>query len=301
MFSALFQHYVLLSFALVASGCGAPLKSSDEVAPIFDKAKSLSTKMQEICNIAISSQSEPNFNGIQFDRSNCDAAGTQSQDLKPNTEIVLAEVKTRRGNDLSVSTSNAQPAVASSSTPASGGSSEIAVGTRLQIWLNRPLLKMVQVLIPALKKRSDEMANDGSTATAQPEQSKFKIKVIGKPELDEAKMSLKLEFSIDSKKADNGTLDISNRFVVNGGLIDKKYIFATIATVSDQDVKNSLIKRGKILLFVIPHAKDIYVDVVSDMTFHSFGVDAAMQEQILKFLKKGLRMIPEFLEKAETL
>lgn|GEM_PF-2182079 len=295
------QLFALYALTVLVFGCGAPLKSADEVAPIFDNAKSLSTKMLEICDLVSNNQAEPNFSNIQFDRNGCEAAGTQSQDLKPNTEIILAEVKTRKGNDLQVSRNGTQPAIASSATPATDSSNEIAVGTRLQIWLNRPLLKMVQVLVPALNKKTEAMANDGSTATTQQEQSKFKIKIIGKPQFDQENMSLKLELSVDSKRSDNSMFDISNRFVINGGLIKKKYIFATITTAAEADVKTSLIKRGKILLFVVPHAKDIYVDVVTDMTFHAFGVDAAMQEQILQFLRKALRMIPDFLEKAENL
>jgi hypothetical protein len=269
--------------AFIATSCGAPVESAEDVAPLFADSQTLGDKMTELCNTVGQRPQEPNLSGLDFGAAECANAGYQSQDLVGLREIAFSSI-------------SSAPLKASTD----GGRDSFRLQTRVELWMNRPLLKIVRIILPRLKERSDSLASSGSQATSAQDQTKFKVKVIDKPVFDKEKLSLSMQFELESKKADNGFIDVLNRFTVKGELVDKKYIFATVTTSQDASVDASLLKRAKVAVFVIPHAKDIYIDIVSDVEFHSFGVDEVMKREIIKIFGKAMKSIPDLLNEAES-
>jgi len=125
------------------------------------------------------------------------------------------------------------------------------------------------------------------------------VSLLGEPQFDAENMTISLELEIVSAKSQNGQVDIHNTFRVDGILLDKRYAVATIETTKSESVKDSLIEKGKFVVFIVPHAGDIYIDLTTDLHLHSFGVDNAMQQQVLKTIGDALKMIPTYLQDAE--
>ncbi len=265
--------------------CGAPLESADEVSGIFQSTQTLGDKMTELCANVGNRPQEPNLSGLDFESNECASAGYQSQDLTGLREIAFASISSTDSN---------------LNATADEGEGSFNLRTRVELWLNRPLLRLVSIILPSLKDKSDSVLNGGGSAVQNQDNTKFKVKILEKPVFDKENYSLVTQFELESKKSDNGMIDVRNRFTLRGELIDKKFLFATITTNEDQPVESSLLKKAKIAVFVIPHAKDIYIDIVSNVEFHSFGVDEVMKREITKIFGKAMKSIPELLNEAES-
>ena len=74
---------------------------------------------------------------------------------------------------------------------------------------------------------------------------------------------------------------------------------ATVETTSDAPKEKSFIKSARITVQIIPHAGDIYLGIVTDMTLHSFGVDEAVKQQFLKVLSDFYKKLPGLIDQAE--
>ncbi len=268
-----------------AFSCGAPLESADEVSGIFQSTQTLGDKMTELCAKMGNRQQEPNLSGLEFDANECASAGYQSQDLVGLREIAFASISSKDSN---------------LNATADQGEGSFNLRTRVELWLNRPLLRLVSIILPSLKDKSDSVLNGGGSAVQNQDNTKFKIKILEKPVFDKESYLLVTQFELESKKSDNGLIDVRNRFTLRGELVDKKFLFATVTTNEDQPVESSLLKKAKIAVFVIPHAKDIYIDIVSNVEFHSFGVDEVMKREIIKIFGKAMKSIPELLNQAES-
>ena len=71
-----------------------------------------------------------------------------------------------------------------------------------------------------------------------------------------------------------------------GALFEKKYFAATVETVGTEPSEKSLINDGRILIVVVPHAADIFLDITTDLNFHSFRV---LPRGVIKF-QTGFRL-----------
>ncbi len=275
------------AIAFAMGSCGAPLKSADEVGDIFSGSKDLGAKVLQLCNSMAANPEPPNLQGVSLAPQACTEAGRHAQPLNSQADLYFAAV---RADGQKFSSIGASPDAADA---------KLKLQTRTEIWLNRSLLGIVQTLLPALKKKGDNVLGGGGQTTGTGAQQKFAIRVIGEPAFDAAQFKLHLEFELTARKQDTGSVDVQNRFVVDGMLIDKRYIVATVQTVEPAPVERSLISQAKFVVFVVPHAGDIYLDIITDIEMHSFGVDEIMKDQFLKIVSDGLKQIPKFLEDAE--
>ena len=256
---------ILGSTSFWVSSCGAPLKFASEVSSLFTSVQTLPDKMTALCSVMSERSSPPQFNDISFAVSDCRTAGLGAQNVTGAKEIFFAKQTEKKEE-------------------ATDGTSTYTSISRLELWLNQPLLGLANGIIPKLKQQ------DQATAGPAP---KFEAKPLGDVKFDQNSFEFAATYEVTSSKQQNGTIDIRNVFQINGMLYDKSSIFMTVVTREDADVKESLIKNGRIIVFAIPHASDVYLDIMSELTFHSFGVDPVVKAEINKTLKEAILKIPE--------
>ncbi len=262
------------------SSCGARLKSADQVSGIFSGSGSLGNKVDRLCGTLRGRTVAPYLKDIGLSNDACAKAGEQAQDLKLSTNIGFSAIRSD-GQKFSTSTTGF------------GGEQTQRLQTRVELWLNRNILGIVSLLLPMLNDKSKLNSNQPA------KEEDFAVKVIGEPEFDAKEFKLKLQLELSSRKDQNGQVDIFNRVEVNAQLFDKKFGAATVETLEDTPKEKSFIKSARILVLMVPHAGDIYLDIVTDMTLHSFGVDEAVKEQFLKILSDLFKKIPALVDEAE--
>ncbi len=272
---------------LAVSGCGARLKSADAVSSNFASAKSLGDKVGALCTTLRERKKPPYLADIDLADDACTRAGQQAQDVK----TLVA-----KNENIGFSAIRSDGEKFSTSTTGLGGEQTQRLQTRVELWLNRSILGIVRLLLPMLKDKSKGGLLGDSAAQDDEE---FKIKVIGEPEFDAKEFKFAATIELTSRKEDNGQVDISNRVKVTAQLFDKQYGAATVETTEDTPKEKSFIKSAKVLLLMVPHDQDIYLDIVTDITLHSFGVNEAVKNQFLTTLSKSFMQIPNLIDEAE--
>jgi hypothetical protein len=258
---------ILGSTYLLASSCGAPLKFASEVSGLFGSVQTLPDKMTTLCSVMSERSSPPQFKDLSFAVSDCRTAGLGAQNITGAKEIFFAKQTDKKQE-------------------AKDGTSTYTAISRLELWLNQPLLGLANGIIPKLKQQ------DQATPGQAP---KFEAKPLGEVKFDQNSFEFAATYEVISTKQQNGVTDIRNVFQINGMLYDKSSFFMTVVTREDADVKESLIKNARIAVFAIPHASDVYIDIMSELTFHSFGVDPVVKAEINKTVKETILKIPELI------
>lgn len=283
VFKILLQLTVTGLVAGLMLSCGAKLKTADQVSHIFKNTQSLDDKVLNLCGVLQKRSSAPTLVGVSLADDLCGRpAGLSAQqlrDLKADEGVgfanVVAEHETQSSNTGGISDPN----------------KFCILKTRTQIWVNRSLISLLQLVMPMLKEKSDSNTNDGKP-------KKFNFAVIGKSEFDKDNWTFHVEFNLTSTKEQNGSVNIANRFVADAQLFDKVGA-ATVETAGETDSKTSLLNKGKILAVAIPHAGDIYLDIITDLRLHDYGVCESMKKEVTKTISDALKMIPETLQEAE--
>ncbi len=278
---------LLLGFSALVGGCndgrgvfgtGAPTGNADKVGHIFKDANSLSEKMSELCGLIQLRSQQPNLAGVGLANEICTKPGTSPQ------------------NYNSLTTNLAFTSIQSSISPTN---SEIfSLATRSEVWLNRNLLQLANVLITGLESETNGVIGSGGTGTSR--NKDFTFEILGKPQFDKSNFSFSMDFSLVSTRAQNGQIDVNNKFSVSGQLFEDKFFAVTAVTQSLQPVEVSLLNEGKFLILIVPHAGDVFVDVSTTLLFHSFGVNSIMEERLIKALGPGLKSVPDLIAKLES-
>lgn len=275
------QLALMMAMLVLVSSCGARLKSADQVAGMFAEAKSLGEKVDSLCTTLRGRGQAPYLKDIGLSDDACSKAGQQAQNLK-----------LLKNNAIGFSAIRSDGQKFSTSTTGLGSDQTQRLQTRVELWLNRSILGVVSMLLPLIGKK-DALA---PSSTAKED---FEAKVIGEPEFDAKTFKAKIVLELTSRKDQNGQVDINNRVVVNAQLFDKQFGAATVESVEDMPKEKSFIKNIHVLVLMVPHASDIYLDIVTDMTLHSFGVDEAVKDQFLNTLSQAFKKIPALIDEAE--
>lgn len=271
-----------LLFSFILSSCGAKLQKADEVQEIFANAKDLKGKILSLCNNVSQRQTEPTFNGISLASDFCkEPPGVQAinlNELTPKESLGFAAFESSNN-----STDDINNAV-------------LNINTRSEVWLNHSLIGLLQSLLPKLKEKAD-----GSGGLLKPKdgsKQQMDIKIIGDAKIDLKKLEFYVKFNLTSTKAQNGLVDISNEFIVNAKVFEDFAAIATVQTTGDSDPKNSLLKNAKIMAVAVPHAGDVYIDIITNINLHSYGVDKIMEKEFVKMISDSLRLIPDVINDA---
>lgn len=271
--------------AIAVVACGAKLKNADQVGGAFAATKDLGTKVDSLCTILSQRTTEPTLNGVGLSSDACQQAGLQAQNLNLNADLNFIALR-QDGKKLSTNTGGI-----------AGGDQTDEVQTRTEIWLNRSLLGIVKIVLPILKAKADGT----STSISQPDPNQnYSAKMVGSPVFDATNFTFHADFDLTSTKAQNGSADIQNRFSADAAMFNEQFGAATVMTTQDMPFSQSFIKRAKILVFVVPHAGDIYVDIITDITLNSTGAFAIEEKTVLTALSNALKSIPKLLNDAEA-
>lgn len=263
------------AFYLQILSCGAPLKKADDVEGIFSSTAQLGEKMANLCSTLDRRQEAPNLRGVELGLEACTRAGLQAQNLNLSQPVTFAALRVD-GKKFSDQNGN-------------GDTAFLRYQTRAEIWLGKPLLRLVSNLLPSLKDKSSGILGAGGLQNNAGGQAGLTVRVLGEPQFDAATFKFSVRLYIESLRTQNGVVDIRNNFKIDGMLLDKKYVAVTVETTDNPSSDKSLINSGKIVLLVVPHASDVFIDVSLDMVFHSFGVDNAMKTEIQKQLGETLK------------
>ena len=266
----LFQGLSLgLSALLLTAGCGAPTKTAGDVSGLFaTDATTLATKASSLCDALAGREQTPTTKGQTFQPSGCGDAGTQAQDMKKATAFNFSGLD----GDGQV-------------TQGSGGT--IHKSVRAQVWLNRSLLSIGGALgkkMASFGGGTGEIALPSSTSGGIGSLAKTKITLTEPPKMDMStlKFGMKLHLSI------SGAIQAEHDIVIDGALINNA-IAVTIGTTADQPLEKSLIKNFTAVIFIIPHAGDLYLDMFVDLNTNNVGLSAVFKQQLQTFLSTGLK------------
>lgn len=259
-------------------GIGAPTQTSDDVAHIFNDVSGLSEKVGNLCNLLKVRGNQPNLNGISVANDVC---------TSPASSAVNYDAL---GKSLAFTSFFGEGS-------GTGDNSVLSINTRSEVWLNRSLLQLAQTVVGSLEKETNNVLGQGGQSSSKNED--FQFEVLGKPNFDSQNFTFSLEFVIRSTREQNGQIDINNQFKVTGQMFDNRYFAATAQTLAPADFKQSILKEGKFLILIVPHSGDVFIDISSNLIFHSVGVDKAFESQIKTALEPGLKSIPDLLAKLE--
>jgi len=276
-----------LSFLCIGIvSCGAPLKNADEVEAMFSETRELSDKVTTLCNALNARTEAPTLNNLRNQNEMCSNPATNYANYR----------------DLGVDEGLEFSSVSSSSDVSSGIQDDDAlfsVQTTSELFLNRSILSLAITLLNSLEKKAKGTVEDNK-GQSESKDKKFQIDFIGKPVFNKKEISFSMEFRMASSRAQNGQVDIDNRFIVSGRLLENESIAIDVQTKEPGDVKNTIIRDGKIMIFIVPHAGDVYMEIATDMNYHSFGVDQVMKESILSTLGTGMKSLPELVLDAKN-
>ena len=237
----------LAALAGIASACGAPVKSSTEVASIFSgDAVSLESKLTSLCSTLRERSAEPTLKGSLLSPDGCDGAGAAALNLQGLDRFQFLGL-----DDGKKSTDKV-----------------IHFSLRAELWLNRSLIDLAGVVGTKLKAKNGQENKgalklpDGLGKAGGPLQ--FSVNIIDEPKIDTETFhfSMKLNFKA------TGIVSVDNTMIVGAQMIDGK-VAAHAKTTDDMPIEKSLLKNAEALVTVIPHANDIYVDALIDANIYS--------------------------------
>ncbi len=260
---AIYTTLTVTGITLVTScDTGAPLKKAADVAPIFSDATQLDLggKFRETCMVLNSRKSAPNLTNIDAGPACASEVGTKAVNMNQVGDNVPFFSLVGEGDGFR-SVQEAQ-------------NQTFKIKTRAQLWLNLDALAFAQNAISSMDKGAENLLGGPGT-----DQGSFKMEVLDKGELDPETGYLEMTARFQADGADQGMdIKIDNTIKISTILYDNRYVLIAVETIKDQNFETSLIKSFKIVTVLIPHAQDVYMDVLSEFTFHSFGADSAVKQ-----------------------
>lgn len=258
---------LIFSFILTSQfiiSCGAELQSSSDVEAMFDNVLTLQNKMDIVCS-EISSNN--NFDKSLF------AYGEEFCSKVPSNYVI---------NLNSIASKEVQYGQNNGGKVKDG---YFKYGLRVDLYANSGLIEAAQKAVPTLK---DLQQSDTS--------SEFSISMIKKLELDETNISAYAEMEISSPHDKNGNGNIKNKWKLYGKKIDN-YFLVTVNTTDSSTINRdtSLIHDAHILVAIIPHAGDIYLNLIGQFNLFDVGVSPAMSAELTKMITDTLFDIREKL------
>ena len=241
--------YLIINLILLffLSSCGADVKSSADVEQMFNNVKTIQNKMDVICS-AISSDSN-------FDLSKHKIYGDAFCSEAPSDKVI----------DLN-SVQSKEYTYGASDSGKEGDDYRFSI--RIEVYANTGILEGAQKAIPTLKDLKDVNNAD----------SQFSIATVEKLNLDETTMTASAKIELTSPLEKNGSGLIQNKWKIYGKKVDN-YFVATVDTY-EKTSKESLLNNAHFLAAIIPHAGDIYINLIGVFFLTSRGVDGAMEKAL---------------------
>lgn len=253
---------VVVSSALTLS-CGARHQTADQVEAIFARpALTLTQKMQVICNTLSVAEQGPKLENVGFARDACSNPGKSAQNLSTTRDFSFTAV---RADGQKFSSENPDP---------NQKNSLLKLQTRSQIWMNRSIIN-VAANVGSFIQNGDK--NDPN------EKKEITIDKLREPFFDDEQFYFISDMQINS--SDSASIKINNKIRIEGKKVNNS-IVASVRTLESAEFKNSLFKDMRILVFVIPHANDIYIDILIDIDVYGVGLTSILKREITESFSK---------------
>jgi hypothetical protein len=252
--------------------CGAKVKNADQVASLFAEAQTLQSKLDFLCKKLSSEDFYPSLSQLHLtlaDLNNCEAAGLAASELRNMGSFKYQLMRTV------------------------GNTGSTAVWTRSQIWTTRKLFSFLAVMLQrfsnGLNKTNfvEEMseifskksgASQNWVAGAFASSSKtmqIDVGVLGDVKFNTADMKLAIDMSVKG----SGLADIDVDIGVIGAPVESKGLVTIVGT--SRVGSTSFLKDLKMIILIIPHAENTYIDAFVGMEVDSLGfIDTMIQDII---------------------
>ncbi len=254
--------------------CGAPSKQADDVLPVFDRDRSLASKIAQLCTFLHSRQEPPQMNETSLLDQSCSSGGLEA------TSHSLAE----NFRFLSINSTRAEQ---DTTEPV------LRLQTRAEGWLGHPLLSVVRSALNKANQSSNELFTEGESEVIVNEG--YKITILEKPAFDEKTSEFSVSFDFLSLSSENGQTRLNNKFDVKGILVNDSFAVVSITTQGNVPSADSYIQRGKITIAAIPHEQDMLLISGADFRLHDFGVKKSTDDEFFEALSAVFKEILSFI------
>lgn len=267
--------FTILVSGLGLGACGAPTKSAGDVAGLFSgESVSLDDKTAKLCSALRTRTESPSVQDLSMSLDSCGDAGKSAL------------------NYAQIGTTGYPDGFHFTDYGSSGGESKekiIRKTMRGQVWLNKTLLGFAQAVSSKMKSNEglgvgelnlpDSAGGRSMSGLVTP-----KLTILEKPKFD----MVNLAFSMKINLKVTGIVTADHDIAIDGRLIDDA-IAVTVRTTADKTYKESIAKKFTAALLIVPHASDVYVDIIADIEVHDPGFGAAVEDNVTKFLGSGLK------------
>ncbi len=270
----------LIPLVLLVASCGADHHQTKAVEPMLSRSStSLKDKMLELCKEANIRTEEPTLTDMPFLMATCLSPDSKSQDFDPERPISFSDVDSR---SLQFSTISDQLTVNKKS---------LRMYLRSQTWLQK---SSTMTLARLAKKLDSGTGVDASSMECGDFTRKAYFAIRGRPTIAEDFSSAALSGFLLNLKKFNNVVDICNPIDIKIQRIGRSFLISAYTTEA-ANVETTLLKRGKALIFLIPHANDVYMEVIINADLYSFGVDRLMFDSALPMVGTGISKIVKYL------
>lgn len=249
-------------FIYLTSGCGADLDSSSDVEAMFDHVSTLEDKMNLICSY-ISSDSNFDLSAHVFHKddfcSNIDKGIISLSSIQKEYEY---------GNPKYEEKDNI-----------------FKYGIILKIYTNSPIIELAQKATPVLKDLKQESNSSSKFVISQGKEDELK--------LDEATTSATAKFTISSTHHQTGTVNIKNTwklYGIKGTGSYSDYFLITVDTIDQEGLikDTSQIHDAHILVAILPHAGDIFINLMAQFNLFGAGATPNMGQELTQMVTDTL-------------
>lgn len=261
-------------------GCGAEHHQMKAVEPMLNQPSlSLKEKMLELCSVAYKREQEPTFTDMPFLMATCLSPDTKSHNFDPEKPTIFSDVDSRsfQFSTLAEQLSNEKKS--------------LRVYLRSQTWLQK---SSTMTLAKLARKLEAGNGIDASKMQCGDFQQKAYFAMNGRPEIAKDFSQASLSGFLLNLKKFNKVVDICNPIDVKIQRIGRSFLISAYTTEASP-ITASLIKKGKALIFLIPHANDVYMEVLINAELYSFGVDRLMFDSALPMVGTGITKIVKYL------
>ena len=238
-------------------GCGAPTKSAGDVSSIFKSdVKQLDQKLFELCSEMSARSSQPSLVGLSFGPRDCNRAGLHAMNFRKDNQFNLVNTGTQRYVE---------------------DTKTLSIRVRTQGYLNTSLVGLAASLSSAMKRNAGQgigainISNRGGQGLGS--LINLSQEYTEKPTFNPDDFA----FSMKIRMKGSDIVDLDNQIAISGRIIDKN-IAVTILTTDNPTAKQSFMKSAKIVVLIVPHAKDLYGDIFFDVSVYK--VDSLIDDSI---------------------
>lgn len=269
----------IFTCASLLLACGAPTKKASEVSSIFGAPSSLQDKMDRSCSALFDGKNEQ-LADVSFDLSSCTDAGLSAINYDEAAKFYITGIeKAAQAEDGEV----------------------IPLRLRSQVWMNKTLIELAAPFISRINGRVDGQSQLGDllSNTNHFEDSDIPEKLI-RLEVEDLGGEFRLEkgfyLTQDLRLRAEGVvqLGLDLRLSANTAAGNLSFVLTTLGASKDSFVRNI-----ELLVFVVGHAQDTYLDFMINVEIANIGYGDQIEDATVTLIETQMKTIVDTLLHAE--